>query len=198
MQPPRSQHNTQGFFIPPNRRDAYKKREPQYTHWFRYSSRRFCGVPLNDGVRSQNLEIHSAATVFSQANKTDHLLWVPFDARTENVSQYAHDWRNLNFVQEHRTGIGTYCSLVFVGDEETLPDSVPQWEKLIPSPYRYQITDDSGSLIPSNVHFAGLIGNLPLLTALAAFSAPRDRLSVALTGSVQAGRWVSHSYGPGR
>ena len=45
---------------------------------------------------------------------------------------------------------------------------------------------------------AGVVGSLPLLIALAAFSAPREYLTDVLTNSIRPGRWVPHDYPCGR
>ena len=145
------------------------------------------------------MEFYDAATVFSQARGTDNLLTVPFDARTRNVSECGHDWKCLGFEYKPAQNGDTYASLAFIGEEEGLPANVPAWGKLIPQPYRYQKTNDKGNPIPSETSCAGLIGKLPLLIALAAFSAQPDGLRNALTTSrSESGRWVPHNFTTGR
>ena len=196
IQPPRCSDYSQGFFIPPDQSNAFETRS---TSFFRYRNGVLRGVAQNDPVRDQAMEIHDVATVFSQATSTDHLLTVPFDARTHNVSDRNYDWRNLGF--EHKTAPhgGTYASLNFIGEKDCLPAVVPAWEKLIPQPYRYQKTDASGDPVAPGTTCAGLIGSLPLLLALVAFSARPASLGAAITTSRSTmGRWVPHDFTTGR
>ena len=188
----------QGFFLPPNQRNAFiTGRE----YLLRYERRFFQAVTQDDPVRQQVMETYSAATVFSQATGTDHLLTVPLDARTVNVSDLTYDWMNLSFeYQRLPNSARTLASLVSAGSEEHLPASAPAaWEKLIPRPYRYRRTDDqSGNPIPSETTFAGLIGRLDFLIALAAFSACRNGLIDTLTTlRSPTGSWVAHDYNSG-
>ncbi|KAL8793329.1 MAG: hypothetical protein Q9195_004106 [Heterodermia aff. obscurata] len=194
-QPPRSQDDPRGFFSPPDQRNALITRSVSF--FFRFRGGVLQEVPQNDAARQQG-EFYAAATVFSQARRTDHLLTVPFDARTGNVSETDYDWRCLSFRHEPAQNGGTYAFLAFIGEEEGLPAVVPAWEKLIPQPYRYQKTYENGNPIPPGTTCAGLIGSLPLLLALAAFSARPDALIPALRESrLATGRWVPHNYTTG-
>ena len=201
IQPPRRLNHQQGFFFPPNRSDALITRSECL---LRYKDRVFREVVQNDHVRGQVnvMQHYRAATVFSQATSTDHLLTVPFDARRSNVSERDHDWKNLGFEYKFvpNVGTGTCASVEFIGENEDLPALVPgAWERLIPQPYRYQRTDDDGNPKPSGTTFAGLIGSLPLLVALAAFSACPGKLKTTLeTSRSPEGRWVPHNYTTGR
>ena len=196
IQPPRRSDHPQGFFIPPDQSNALITRSG---YLFRYRNGVFQEVAQDDRVRTQGMEFHNAATVFSQATSTDHLLTVPFDARAHNVSDREYDWRNLGF--EHKTvpHEGTYASLTFIGEKDCLPAVVPAWEKLIPQPYRYQKTDANGDPIAPGTTCAGLIGSLPLLLALVAFSARPTALRNAITTSKSTtGCWVPHNFTTGR
>ena len=196
-QPPRRRDDPRGFFNPPDRHDAYDTRSVSF---FRYRGGIFGEVDQNDPVHGVQLtQIYDTATIFSQAFRTDHLLTVPFDARTRNVSETQHDWRCLGFDYQPASSGGTYALLAFIGAEECLPADVTGWEELIPQPYRYQETNDSGNPELSETTCAGLIGKLPLLVALAAFSACPDQLRASLTRTRSpAGRWVPHNHHTGR
>ena len=181
-----------GLFNPPDRRNAYETRSASL---FRYKGGVFEEIVQNDSIHKFQLtQIYDAATIFSQAFDTDHLLTVPFDARTRNVSETQHDWRCLGFDYQPAPSGGTYALLAFIGAEECLPADVPGWENLIPKPYRYQKTSES-----SKTTCAGLIGKLPLLVALAAFSACSDQLIASLTTTISPARkWLSHDWPTGR
>ena len=152
-----------------------------------------------DFPQESDLVMHSAATVFSQATSTDHLLTVPFDARTKNVSNSIHDWRSLTFDHKRRNSSSSFASLKWSGQNTELPAPVPQrWYQLIPRPYRFFNIDEEGDPIHPDTAFAGLIGDLPLLIALAAFSAVPNALETVLKNHIRNGRWSSHAYNTGR
>ena len=196
IQAPRRQNHQHGFFNPPDQRNALITTSSVF--FFRYRGGVLREVAQHDPVRTQPMEIFNAATVFSQATGTDQLLTVPFDARTKNVSECDHDWLCLGFEHKAAPNGGHYASLACIGEEERLPADVPAWGTLIPPPYRYHRTNN-GNPIPSETTCAGLIGSLPLLVALVAFSAQPDKLRNALTTSRSlSGRWVPHHYATGR
>ena len=186
-----------GFFLPPNQKNGFTTRSERL---LRYKDRLFHEVAQDDPVREQLPKPYKAATVFSQATRTDHLLTVPFDAREKDVNVQTFEWRNLSFEYLPAQNGGTLASLVFVGDQEHLPARVPElWQRLIPHPYRYQKTDKNGNPTQPDTTFAGLIGCLPFLVALAAFSARQDMLIPTLRNlRSTTGRWVAHNYSTGR
>ena len=197
MQPSRMQDHPQGFFLPPDRRDAYDTR----SHYIlRFSGGRFHDFTNDDAFCATEMVPYDSATLFSQAPNTDHLLMVPFDARKRNISSCEYGWRCPVFDHITEMSPKTFASVTFVGGEAGLPaHAPPPWSQLIPAPYLYQVTDDiKGRLVQPSCIFAGLIGSLPLLVALAAFSAPPDKLTATMMNSVQGGRWRAHNYLPGR
>ena len=190
----RSTDHPQGFFLPPDRRNGY---DTGVEHIFRYQNNVF-QTHINT-VNIQALELYGSATVFSQATSTDHLLAVPFDARTKNVASYDYDWRSISFNHKRKTSASTYASLEYVGGKDKLPAPVPlDWNQLIPRPYRFQTCDSNGNPIPPTTVFGGLIGELPLLIALAAFSSIPSELSATLGTNTQGGRWWPHTHHTGR
>lgn len=193
----RSLDHPQGFFLPPDRRNGY---DTKSGHTFRYAyQNNVLQAAPSDAVNIQALEIYRSATIFSQATSTDHLLMVPFDARTRNVANHTHDWRSISFNHKGRTSTSTYASLAFIGEKENLPAPLPPgWNQLIPRPYRFPASDGDGNTIQSTTSFGGLIGELPLLIALAAFSSVPNALSATLVNHTRGGRWRPHNHNTGR
>ena len=192
MHPNRSSEHPQGFFLPPNRRNGY---DSGSSHLFQFRH----GVLTLTSARYLTLKIYSAATVFSQAPSTDHLLMVPFDARNEDVVKSSYDWRSLSFAHKMGNSSSRFASLGFIGEEDKLPAPVPlAWHQLVPKPYRYQDVDEEGKQPKPDTKIAGLTGPLPLLIALVAFSAVPSKLSTVLENHVINGIWHPHIYDTGR
>lgn len=146
-------------------------------------------VAANDPVNRSLHQIHSAATIFTQNPDTPHLLVVPFDAQMTHAYENPGGWRPLVF---HHFRINntqrTYSAVSANGDRQHIaaPGS-PHWmPQLLPRVYDYQ----TGS---PRIQ-AGLIGSLPLLIALAAFSAPPAALVGVLTNCLRPRVWRPHQY----
>ena len=183
-QPPR--HESHGFWAPPNISTGYTRR-PGFI--FRWTSGHMTHIRPNDPVSRSLHQPHSAATVFTQNPDTPHLLVVPFDAQRTNVVEYPGGWRPLIF---HHVRIGntqrTYSAVSANGDRQHIAAlGSPHWmPQLLPTVYNYQ----AGS---ARIQ-AGLIGSLPLLIALAAFSAPPNVLVGVLTSCIQPMSWRPHQF----
>ena len=156
----------------------------------------------NSSVNTAMLRQYSEATIFSQKDDTDHLLAVDINALSRDVATYDVGWRVLSFDHYPRTNPdSTYSYINLLGEERQLAaqgscNLVPQ---LMPREYNYQRTSPNGHPISSTTTSAGLIGSLPLLVGLGAFSAPRDSITPALTGSITAlGAWTHHDWPTGR
>ena len=181
-----ARHVSHGFWAPPNIRTAYT-RSPGYT--FRWMNGQMTFIGPNDPVGRSLHQPHSAATVFTQNPDTPHLLVVPFDAQRTNVNEYPGGWRPLVF---HHIRIGntqrTYSAVSANGDRQHIaaPGSAHWMPQLLPPVYNYH----SG---PVKIQ-AGLIGSLPLLIALAAFSAPPGVLVGILTNCLQPMVWRPHQF----
>lgn len=178
----------EGYFLPPDRRNGYERGDgPQLL--LRWMGGRLSQCTANDPIRAAPLRVYRTATVFTQNEDTPHLLAVPFDARTQNVRDEINGWRRLTFNHEQIPGTNRYYSYISCLGLETCiaaPGS-PHWmPQLLPDWYRYR---QRTSPIRDQ---AGLIGNLPLLFALAAFSTPPSHLSVLLH-SLQPGAWHPHA-----
>ena len=179
-------HGTNGFWFPPTIRTGYIKKSSTLFHW---KSGNMTHIETHDVSHHRLGQLYSAATVFTQWPDTPHLLVVPFNAQIRHVCQYSRGWKPLTFryVQIENTQ-HIYSALSANGDRQhiaTLGSShwMPQ---LLPKVY-----DDQSR---STKQQAGLIGNIPLLIALAAFSAPTSFLSSVLTNCVRLGLWQQHQH----
>lgn len=133
-------------------------------------------------------QIYRAATVFTQNPDTPHLLAVPFDVRQRDVIGYPGLWRPLSFRHVPTPKLDMYSAVVANGDcQHIAVRGSNHWmPQLLPRVY-----DDQSQ---SRRRQAGLIGEIPLLIALAAFSAPVSFLPSVLTNCVRTGRWQPHQY----
>lgn len=141
----------------------------------------------------------SEVTVFTQMPDTPHLLAVSCDATAVNVSDQ-HVWLPLSF-QHVRIGNSDtkYSSIQVAGSQRHLAaPGARQWvPQLLPTIYDYSRTDHQGQSLSTSITSAGLIGSLPLLLALAAFSGPENQLDMILTQCLRRGVWASHTYARG-
>ena len=184
------------YWMPPNLHNAYQAETETLYRWI---GGRITRVPNNESGRLANCELFAAATVFTQMPDTPHLLAVPFDAEKANVKEYGPGWRSLSFnhVPVNGDSRKAYSSIVNLGSEARIagPGSRRIVGSLLPSVYDYHQTFDTNNRpIPSERDHAGLIGSLPLLLALAAFSAPPGLLDQAFTRSVIPGTWSPHNF----
>lgn len=198
IQPNRSTHDKNPFFLPPDRRTAFYKGDADYFRWHGGRMSILQNLPINI-VRS--VTAHSSATIFSQKDDTDHLLAVGFNATITDVASYDPGWRVLSFdhIPKPKTA-ATYSSINILGEERHLaaPGSTTWMRQLLPHEYDYQRTAPNGHPIPSPTTSAGLIGSLPILIGLAAFSAPQDSLTAVLTSSIIPRAWIRHNLPTGR
>lgn len=188
-----------GYWIPPNLRNAYL---PGAEALYRWVGGRITRIANNEPLRGANREIFAAATVFTQVPDTPHFLAVNFDAERENVRDHPPGWRTLSFnhVPVNGDPRRTYASIVDLGEEARIagPGSPHILDSLLPSVYNYhQTIDENNRPIPSEKEHSGLVGSLPVLLALAAFSAPPGLLDQTFHRSVHPGIWSPHSFQPG-
>lgn len=187
-------------WMPPSQRNAYTAEAETLYRWM---GGRVARVPSNESARLASRELFDAATVFTQMRDTPHLLVVPFDARTRDVRGYDAGWRRLSFNYIPVNGNDTrrtYASVVNLGAEAHIagPGSPHIVGQLLPSVYVYpQRIDGNNRPVPSEREHSGLIGSLPILLALAAFSAPAGWLDQTLTQSLSPGTWIPHSFPEG-
>lgn len=181
-----------GFWAPPNKRSAYHRNRTPAKR-FRWRGGRMTEVQLNPSSLSR-LTKYSVATIFTQYPDTNHLLAVDFDAEEKDVRENPGGWKVLSFLhktQQPQQGIERKYSYVTVwGDEQQMaaPGYPRLVSQLIPSIYEY----DHGQATTRRPTSAGLIGLLPILFALPAFSAPTHRLAQVLTGQLRPNTWIPH------
>lgn len=186
-----------GFFQPPVRKTAYDKEVAVYFKWYGGKmSRMQTGWPNTTSLVAE----HSAATIFSQKDDTDHLLAVDFDALARDVAACEPGWRVISFdhITKPNTN-ATYSSINILGGQKHLAaHGSPAWMgQLMPYEYDYQQTVN-GHPVPATTTSAGLIGSLPILIGLAAFSAHSDSLTTVLSTSVVPRAWTEHKLPTGR
>ena len=175
-------HGPFNYWSPPTIRTGYTRTSRSLFRWRGgIMTRVSAHVPLGQSF--------SAATIFTQNPDTPHLLVVPFDAQVTHAHENNGGWRPLVF---HHFRIGntqhTYSAVSAFGDRQHIAAyGSPHWmPQLLPRVYDFQ----NGS---SRIQ-AGLIGSIPLLIALAAFSAPPTALEGVLTTCVRPGVWRPHQY----
>lgn len=181
--------------MPPTLRNAYQS---EAATWYRWVGGRV-RVTNHESARLANPEIFDAATVFTQMPDTPHLLAVPFDAEIENVTGYQAGWRRIsfNYYPAHADPRSTYSYIENLGSERQIAGPGPAHivGPLLPAVYDYhQMIDGNNRPVPSEKDHSGLVGSLPILLALAAFSAPQGLLDQTLTRSVQPGTWAPHGF----
>ena len=189
-------HGDGGYWMPPDRPNGLTN-GPGPTQLLRWEGGRISIVPANNPIRGINLNgyVYRAATIFTQYSDIPHLLTVPFDARTTRVDIFGPGWLHITFnhiqVENNNSAYYSYIS-THGGEQKIAAPGLPNWipQLLLPE---YNCDPRHATRIQ-----AGLIGELPLLFALAAFSALPERLGVMLLSSMQPGKWISHGSMPGR
>lgn len=183
---------TTSAWRPPTIRGAYTS-SPGTFWWWRGG--RVTPVPPNDPVITSGLTTYRTATVFSQYPSTAHLLVVPFDARTRNVNEHRPGWPPISFYHEELGSDAEevrefYSSVSAVGPETHIaaPGQAFWMPQLLNTSYNYSAGHHSRPR-----RHAGLTGSLPILLALAIFSAPEINLAEAMS-SLQPGAWRPHRH----
>lgn len=183
-------------WTPPSKPEAYFR---TIGSMYRWEGGRIAKIPENDPIRRERLGQYSSATVFTQEPDTDHLLAKNFNAQTKSLARESAVWKVLRFNHIARDGQSTYSSVNLFGAQPQLaaPGSFSWLPQLLPAIYDfYEVTNEGGRRPPTTVS-AGLIGSLPLLLAMAAFSAPAHSLAHALD-CIQPGIWRPHGLPSGR
>lgn len=188
-------HDSNGCWVPPNTFKAYMQGDTA-TMFFRWTAGLVNFIPADDRLRrAKHIDLveYRTASVFTQYPGTSRVLALPFDARAKNASHYSLKWHPIRFDHiEVRKRESYFSSISTLGAEPVIaaPGS-PSWiPQLLPSVY------DCYDVQSQRKH-AGLVGDLPLLLALAAFSAPPTKLKV-LKYSLQPNKWAPHQYPNGR
>ena len=187
-------HAEGGFWLPPNRPNGLTNGQGPVL-LFRWKGGRINMISANDPIQGIDLNryMYRTATTFTQYPDTPHLLAVPFNARTRSVYHSGRGWQNIRYIHNRVGNSNAYYSYISVqGVERAIaaPGS-PSWmPELLPSQH------DCDRRHATRTQ-AGLIGELPLLFAIAAFSVPPLRLQTLLS-SMQPGKWCSHGLKTGR
>lgn len=182
----------EGYFLPPNRTNGYERGNGPAI-LLRWMGGRLVPIAQDDEIRHIALHVYRyrTATVFTQNEDTPHLLAVPFDARERNVPDEINGWRPLTFNHERIPGTDRYYSYISCVGAETgiaATGSAHWMPQLLPGWYQYRPRTSATRVQ------AGLIGNLPLLFALAAFSTPPTPAGLnVLARSLQPGAWNPHA-----
>ena len=183
-----------GTWVPPNTPNGLANGQDPAI-WFHWRGGRITLQPHDPfqgpGV---NRTVYRAATVFTQYPGTPHLLAVPFNARTRSVNQFGRGWQCMTFNHIPVGNSNSYYSYISDrGGQQRIaaPGSQHWMDQLLPDWYNCNDVEDSRRTQ------AGLIGELPLLFALAAFSAPPASQG-SLRHSIAPGRWIPHHQNTGR
>ena len=192
-----SLNNPHGFWSPPDQRNAY---DPGPLTRFRWRSGRVSLIPMSDPAWGMNPQRHDVATIFTQNPDTPHFLAVMINATEINVRERTVSWKTLSF--SHRpvgqNSPGIYSSINIFGEQQHIaaPGNRNWLPQLLPEVYNYQ-APPGPQAHPAAIS-AGLIGSIPILLALAAFSAPVSSLNSTLTQNIQPRAWFPHTQGTGR
>lgn len=170
-----------GGWLPPNRSTGDSNYIKKIYRWNARDQQ-----SLTDVTQQAVPSVYTQRTVYHHGGK----FWVvPYDATEYNVGSMSTWWRALTFEHLPNNGVS---SVTCAGTELRLAAQRPDqlWlQQLFPDGYWAN---------PPTVQPGGLQGDLALILALGAFSAPRGRTAAALSTSFKVGRWVPHHFSHGR
>lgn len=163
----------------------------------RWEAGRITQVPSNHPFQGTGLDrnVYQTATVFTQYPDTPHLLAVPINAKTNSVQQqFGRGWQCITFNHIPVGNSNRYYSYIsHRGGEQTIAaPSAHHWTPELLDPWY-----DSKDAQHATRRQAGLIGELSLLLALAAFSVP-PASQHHLVNSIAPGKWIRHRQDTGR
>lgn len=132
-----------------------------------------------------NCTVYGRATVYHCNSR----FWaVPYDATRYNVREQNIMWKALKF--DHLSN--GVSSVGFAHEEPRLATQHPN------QTWPQQLFPDGYQAIQGSNQPGGLQGDLAVILALAAFSAPRGQMANAINTSFKVGRWHTHHLGYGR
>lgn len=177
----KAQQSKRFRWMPPTKRNAFKSRG---LYIFRWSGGRIDEI---GHVSPLGAHFESATVFITHMLDSGHLLAVELDAQEIDVESTDQGWRELSFHHEQEGNSGrTYSSVAALGSEDKIAaPSKHLKEQLLPPMYDCQQADTS-------VTNAGLIGSLPILLAMAAFTAAPAQLTTVFTQYVGPGIWLNH------
>ena len=163
---------------------------------YRWRNGRVQPVYLGDPALQFHPSLFRSATVFTQRPDTHHVLAVEYDVRTRSVSEAEGGWQELGFSHSAPSNGYAYSYLQIAGDEPHVAASGNSaWmQEVLTSQYRFDQTNPPLSQSTRT----GLIGRLPLILALVAFSCPAGDLDRVLQRSLRPGQWLPHRLPHGR
>lgn len=167
-------------WMPPTLRNAFK---PGQLYLFRWLG----GRVYECGHASLRGDHFKSATVFNYMVDSGHLLAVERDAEEIDVESTEQGWRELSFHHDQEGNSGrTYSCVDALGPEYKIAAPSRHLKtQLLPSTYDCQQSDTS-------VTNAGLTGSLPILLAMAAFTAAPAQVATVFTKYVEPGLWRNH------
>ena len=178
-----------GHWLPPDRKSKQYKTS-NARQLYRWDARNVQTViPVSF---PPNPTIHRQITIYHSGGR----FWiVPYDATQWNVCEVPPDvnswlpgWRALTF----HHGLNGVSSVGFEHDHTRLAVQSPN------QTWRPELFPDGYWPNHENSQPGGLQGNLALILALAAFSAPRGQMMDAIAASFTLGNWRPHNRGHGR
>jgi len=187
--------------LPPAEGGVFKGSEDPalFLRWAagRYSSvsismdNEICGIGLEEYY-------YSTASFFTRNPVSSNLLVMPMNVRRRIRPASGSIWRDMTF--DHikiKNSRALYSYVSSMGDEQRIAaPAPPHWENQLISPvsnHKDHRAGDAQQKRQAGLQ-AGLIGELPLLFALAAFSAPAEMITQVLTTCIQPGAWREHPY----
>ena len=181
-----------GFWTPPDVCDAFFRGPMTAFRWQNGCFSRL-SVPTTTGKAKDCLR---CATVFTQMPSTPHVLAVDFDAELSSVKEAPGGWKILSFdhVKAQESDAVLLSIQLFGSERHIAAPCPPHLRQILPSVYDWQAElDTEGRRVTKPPIFGGFVGKLPLLIALAAFSAPPSWLERTLMQCIRPGAWVPHS-----
>lgn len=183
---------------PPLRRDEYAT--CKFSTLYRWRNGQVTLSSDKDYQYNLNPFLYRSATVFYCSAGEKYFLAVDSDARVLDVSLVPGNWEGLGFDLIKNKQGDTFSYLKVHPNQQRLPaPSSKSWmPHLLPAEYDFDPAAKQSTLLEANYLPAGLVGNLPLLLSLAAFSARANLLNKALCTSIQPRSWKSHNLPIGR
>ena len=144
----------------------------------------------NDTASVTPATLPPGATVYRQATMyhcAGRFWTVPYSALAQNVHDEFPCWRGLTFRHEPNSVSSVGCA--YADSRLATQRHNQTWlRQLLPEGYWPHY---------DNQQPGGLQGDLAIILALAAFSAPPQYIAQALDTSFKVGRWQQHNYGSG-
>lgn len=193
---PGTGRQSNGFWWPPLEKSKFSEKSREQFRWKNGDIRQLTG---SDKKSESGLDKFKTATVFTQWPDSQQLLILNKDATRHDV-EAPSSWRSLSFEHQHVQGNLYRTKLKHGGSQRLLAAPFnPSVKQLIPQTYKYAPGhDQQGHSLPSTRQNGGLIGDLAILFAIGAFSAPIAQVSGVLGSSMHRNKWERHDFADGR